>query len=129
MRQELNQRKLLPVLYATRRQVTSPNSIEQLPVIVVEETDVGQKGRGKEDVSQDRSNLHLEILTRAFPSVFLGRQVVQQVLTPTHLVFNLRHVSYDFLLFTNQRLVLLFQKLGLFLELFDSVGKIVGLLR
>ncbi len=72
--------------------------------------------------------MHFEILTGIFPTVFFAGEVVEQTLTPGHLVLNLGHISHDFLLFSNQSLVLLLQKLGLFLQIIDGVGQLLGLL-
>lgn len=95
---------------------------------MVEETDVGEEGRCKEYVSEHRCELDFEVSACVFPSVFLGREIVEEVLAAADFVLDFAHVSYDLLLLADQCLVLSFKKFCLLLEFVNGLTELAGLL-
>src|SRR3989338_8039437 len=100
-RQALGQRDL------AGEELASPFGEQGGTVRVVEEADVGQEGGGDEDVADYGGHAGLELVGLRLPASALGREVLEHLDGPAHLVLDDLHLLLDQLRGRDQLAVLL----------------------
>jgi len=101
---------------------------QHLPVEVVKESQVGQKGTGQKRVSRSGGYLLLELLLTDLPPVLFTLQVQQQVLGTSHFVLDCLHFIFDVGEVADQHFVVLFVSVDVMFQLDQVLLQLVVLL-
>ena len=75
--QEFDKWKLFSEFDTIIAEIAPPDVIKQLSVVVVKETDISKEGWRQENITQNWSQLHLEVFAGILPTIFFRGKIIE----------------------------------------------------